>query len=91
MTRGTTRFSSGDSRAPDSKIPDPNHTISDSPDQTVTEPRIFKCPICGGNAYSSIYIRGADQFGGPLGEPDYCVCETCSVMFGNPQKFMDVK
>lgn len=76
-----TRFSSGNSNAPDGEIPD----------QTATEPRVFKCPICGSNAYSSMYIRGADQFEGPLKEPDYYVCETCSIVFGDPQKFTDVK
>ena len=47
----------------------------------------FECPICGCNKYNPI-IKSNNIYG-PGGRSwiDHCICEGCSVVFKDPEKF----
>lgn len=51
----------------------------------------FCCPICGGKDFKE--IRKSNGILGPGGKSwkVYCVCEKCSVIFQDPEKFTKAK
>ena len=55
-----------------------------------SEPILFECPICGSNAYDTVYDTSNAMFG-RSSVALYYECSQCSVMFTDPKKFTDVK
>lgn len=51
---------------------------------------LFECPICGSNAYDTVFATSNAGFGSHS-VALYCECNQCSVLFTDPQKFTDVK
>lgn len=51
---------------------------------------LFKCPICGSNAYDTVYDTSNAVFGS-ASVALYYECSQCSVLFTDPKKFTDVK
>lgn len=51
---------------------------------------LFECPICGSNAYDTVYDTSNAVFGSDS-IVLYYECSQCSVLFADPKKFTDVK